>query len=497
MKDELIKQIELQKEILSTLPQNNKKNREKVMEHISSEKNKYNILFKNIKDEISNRQDKISNKVCDIKYDSSSLESIEKEYKFLNDYNTSYEKLEFDKIIYKLSNEKCDYNKINALISNLLSKFKEVGIQLNSDNFKFSPVVYDYMCMYFKYINDLDNQVLKDYFEKLYWKDSDIIIHIELVFKNLYYKNKKVFDKYCINKRNVICNNKYSLYERYSKEKINYDSLIKNISVVYNDLYNGNMNINDLSNDKIISLIKGYTDIDINNNYDEIILEFSKLKNTLDEYLYILKYDYIISDLKDIYSKKESNKDLLKSSYKEVLASEKKINSLSKKVYFYRKRNNKEQLIDKINMEINSNIIELKKLYDSYEYNKLVNCINQLNDNSEIMYLFLISSSFYIYLSHFEDIDALEVQSDLDKLLLSPYNTLINNINLVDTKSINEIISSKYNLNNINIDIERLNDEDSIMQIINDINKIVYFDIINKSNLNYEEIKFMIDSKGI
>ncbi len=498
MKDELIKQINVQKEILSTLPKNNKKNTKKFLEHISSEINSYSILCKNIKEEISNRRSKITKKISNIKGDCSVLENIEKkEYKFLNDYNTSYEKLEFDRIIYNLSDKKCDYNKINSLISDLLLKFKDAGIELNCDSFKYSPVVYDYMGMYFKHISILESKELKDYFESLYWKDSDIVIHIELVFKNLYFKYKKVFDKYCLDKKKEICNNKKSLYERYSIEKINYDTLINNIGNVYNSLLDGNVNINDLANDKIISLVKNYTDKDINNNYDEIIPEFSKLKNTLEEYLYILKYDYIISDLKEIYNKKDIKKDILKSSYKEVLLSEKKISKLSKKVYSYRKRKNKEDLIDKLNMEISLKIIETKKLYDSYEYNKLVSCVNLLNDNSEIMYLFLIASSFYIYLNHFEDSNAFNIQRDLDKLLLSPYNTLINNINIGDTKSIEEVISSKYSFNNINIDIERLSDEDSIMQIITDINKIIYFDIINKSNISFDEIKFLLDSRNI
>ena len=44
--------------------------------------------------------------------------------------------------------------------------------------------------------NEVNDDILKKDFEEIYWKCPDIITHITLNFKYLYYKNKKKFDLY-------------------------------------------------------------------------------------------------------------------------------------------------------------------------------------------------------------------------------------------------------------------------------------------------------------
>ena len=49
---------------------------------------------------------------------------------------------------------------------------------------------------FFKEINDISSDTLKEKFENMYWKCPDLIIHIELNLRHIYINNKKNIDKY-------------------------------------------------------------------------------------------------------------------------------------------------------------------------------------------------------------------------------------------------------------------------------------------------------------
>ena len=169
-------------------------------------------------------------------------------------------------------------------------------------------------------------------------------------------------------------------------------------------------------------------------------------------------------------------------------------------MWYLKNKNYKEEIIDKLNLDIDNQIIEIKKLYDEYEMDKFNEKLLYFNGNSELISLLKLANSYYIYqdkLLENEEKSAKEVIKELNEFILSPYNNLINNINIDNNKDIKQVINNKYELSSINIDSSKLEDTSSIESIISDINKIIYFDEISKSNLSVEEILYVYNIDSI
>lgn len=531
MIEKLQKEIDVDKEILSTLPQNNKKNKDKYQKSVSEQITKYKSLKDKIVKEMLSRKEQISNKLPKEEKTNDKtkdLEDIVKQYHWFSVYNTSYEKMDFDRILYNLSKNKVTYEAINKTILDMIEKYKEAGIVLELKDFSYSQMFYEYMKMFFKNISDINNKELNDAFEKLYWKDSNIITHIELTFKSLYYKYEKAFDKYCaLQKEKLLKDFNNSIIKQYQILKKDSDLEETNIVNIYNKFVNKELNPNDFTKEKIETVMNNYIDVTKidENNYDDIINEFIKLKHTLEEYANILKYNYIIEDMKKLYQDKDKYKGLVKTKLSEIKKAETKLEDLTKKVYLLndekevklgllykltkktwssKNKNNKEEIIDQLNMQIDNQIIEIKKLYDEYETDKFNEVLLLFNDNSELISLLHLANSFYIYqdkLIEDQGLNTSEVITEINKFIMSPYNTLINNINISaneeNSKDIKQIISNKYELSSINISEASLESESGIEQVINDINKIVYYNVINKSNLTVEEILYVYNIDNI
>lgn len=101
---EVIEKIEVRKEILSTLPTNNKKNKEKYLKVVNETISEFEKIENLIYNEIKVRYleiDKIEKKdnLSQIQNELNNIISI---IYLLNDINTSYEKMELDKKIHKL-----------------------------------------------------------------------------------------------------------------------------------------------------------------------------------------------------------------------------------------------------------------------------------------------------------------------------------------------------------------------------------------------------------
>lgn len=526
MKEKLLKDIEVEKEILSTLPKNNKKNVTKYLDNISKELQKYKSLEDKVLKEIKERKEAISNKLpAETKTNNNEeLDKIIKEYHWFSIYNTSYEKMGFDEILYNLSKEKVTYESINKTIYKLIEKYKEAGVNLKLNDFTYSPIFFKYMKIFYENINDLDSKVLSDSFEKLYWQESNIINHIELTFKSLYYKYQSYFDKYCdLKKQTVLKTFNDNIVKQYQAIKKDSDIKSINITNIYNKFVNKELNPNDFTKEKIEQVMNNYIDTSLinDNNYKDIINEFIKLKHTLEEYSSILKFNYIIEDIKKLYEEKDKYKGIVKTKTSDIKKAEQKLIDFSKKEYLLNKekqaklgffykltkrmwylknKNYKEEIIDKLNLDIDNQIIEIKKLYDEYEMDKFNEKLLYFNGNSELISLLKLANSYYIYqdkLLENEEKSAKEVIKELNEFILSPYNNLINNINIDNNKDIKQVINNKYELSSINIDSSKLEGTSSIESIISDINKIIYFDEISKSNLSVEEILYVYNIDSI
>ena len=142
--ENLVNLIDSNKEVLSTLPKNNKKNISKYIETLAKYKKEYSEKGLSLKEEIEKRKDKIVKKIS-INKDLDNLKNkvlkLEENIYLFNDYNSSYEKSGLDKILYNLS---CKGNKslvdLNNDIKSCMEKFKEVGVVLSAKDFLYAGI---------------------------------------------------------------------------------------------------------------------------------------------------------------------------------------------------------------------------------------------------------------------------------------------------------------------------------------------------------------------
>lgn len=76
--------------------------------------------------------------------------------------------------------------------------------------------------------------------------------------------------------------------------------------------------------------------------------------------------------------------------------------------------------------------------------------------------------------------------------MLSPFNTIINNIGFLKNEGIEKVIKEHYKL--LNIECDTL-DEGNVGTLKKDIEKIIVYNSIKNSTLNIDNIKFIIDVK--
>lgn len=512
--NEILEKIESEKEILKTLPQNNKKNIAKYLEKLTELKEQYEKLLEKIQKEINKRYKKATDLQSnnEIEILDAKLKRIEKIIRILNEYQTSYEKMGLDKIIYKIDKYyKGNLEDINAQIDRAMEAFKNVGIELKLTDFNYSSFVMQYMETFFKEEKDeeIRTNKIKEKFEEVYWKCSDIIIHIELNFRNIYLKNKNSIDKYYEKEKNSILKqyekNKKEIIELYFElEKQRIKKYRKDSKILLNKFIDGKLDIKNFEHEKIQS---NYEKI-INKNNEEIssfrdmqkgIFEFL---NSLYEYKNYLKFEFIIEDIRKIYREKDKYKNSYKEAQKKVEALEKKFKKLNKKSskrgIFIKKNNEKKYTAEQKQM-----IAEIRSAYKEMDLQKFYNRIYiELKDDSTIYETLELANSYYSYLTKCiieenntitpEKID--EQINELDRFLKNPYNNIISNLTILEEENIAIVIKDRYKLLDFNIEKEDLS-EKNIDKLISVLESLVIDYNLEQANLKIQDIEETIELK--
>jgi len=476
--EQILEKIETSKEILSTMPQNNEKNKEKYIEAVRKIKDEY-IEYKDIilKEMLRRYKKEISIKEnIDIENNEKRLEDLKNIYYLLNPINTSYEKMNLDKSIYRLSKfYKENLESVNEEILNTINKFKDCNIKLTVSDFEYTPYVKEYMDVYFSELKkqNINSQKIKNKFDEIYWKCPDIVIQLELNFRYLYLKNKAAIDKfyegrvqellfkYELSKEEVI--EEYIERKRILIEEKEIDA--KRILDVF---LNRNKNIKDYEEDKVRRNYEKIFSSEVlidENRFEEANKNISKFLNTLYEYNNYIQFEFIINNIKEKYLEKENYKNSYNLTLKEIQTKEKELMKLNKSIYkkslFGRKKEENKKA------QYNELIKELKQLYRELEKNKVYQKIyTDINDNSTIKDILNLANSFYQYITDcisekYEDYVIEEIEEEiaiLTNFLENPYNTFINNITILEENDIMLIIKDRYKLLDFNITKERIED---------------------------------------
>lgn len=497
MKETYLNNIETYKEVLNTLPKNNEKNLKAYKEKVNEILSLYTEDISKLKEEIDRRIKHYLSVIPDVSINliDAEISEISSLLPIINRHNSSYEKSNLDKILYKLGHYyTIDLSAVNTNIFDAINAFSSVGINLTPEDFTYSY----YTKLYLEKLLSLDTnnsnylEEFKNFFESIYWKCPDIINHITLNFKYLYYKYQKKFDTFYetlltdLNKRDL---RKEYLELLIKKEQLTNDSKY----ITLHRFLDNELNINDYTQDKISKSINQLID---NENYQ--IQDITNLYHTLYEYNEYLSLDYIITDIKKLYDEKAQYKNIYSKKKKEIIKKEKHLFNENRKILkSIAKGNNKK--IDYHNNIINSEITILKNLYEELEVNYFKEKLATFSDSQTVLDILYLAASNYNYLIELTKKNSLDIEIELSKinnLIYYPYINLINNIWIKDEKDIPLIIMDKYNLYGLKINKEML-EQESLSSLINTTNTIINGHIMQNHNINESIIKFIKEGQTI
>ena len=526
VKEKIDTQIDVDKEILSVLPKNNKKNLQSYKDKAAEIKQAYNTYLDQILSEMKRRTVKIKSIQPDPK-----VEKLTQELKYMDkiellDKNkTSFEKMELDETLYVLRRfYKNNLELINDAIVKCLEKFRIVGVNLTSQDFEYSIYTKEYMTTFLEEMKkgDCNSTRVKDTFEQIYWKCPDIIIHIELNFRSLYLKNEKNINKYYEDARKLITKELgLSEEEAIEKYEVLQNQLIetknKDTALIIEKFLNGEKSAKDYEISNIKKNYKKLLGKDIEEfdkeQLDEINKNMYRLQNSLYEYKNYLRFKFIYDDIIGIYNSKEKYKALYNQKLKTIRKMESQIFKINNKIQKYESHKGLLQKLfgkntnrlEKINVDANAQILELRNIYRDLEENKINNILStMLNDSSTIYDALLLACQFYSFLvnctiEEFPDIMQDEIQETIERyrrFIKYPKTTIINNVKMLEDKDIILMIKDKYNLCNIIITKEDL-EEENVPNLITIVNNICEYNYIVNSKTNLEDIKFLLQANKI
>ena len=496
MKEYILKDIDTVKANLEVLPKKTKVNKAKYNEYLEEQLKKITPMIEEAEKEISKRVEQIK------KYNTEESLPEERELldiikvKRLSSLSSSSNKLNLDYYLYELSSfENNNLEKINGVILQILLAFKEVGIILTSKDFEYSEVVQKYMDTL---INDYDN--IEKVFDDIYWENSNIITQIELNIRYLYFKHKKEIDKYY----QLLKEEPLEEYlTKYIDLKINQKlNEYQNRTYLFNNFMNHTLMLTDYSEKNIDGLL---TDIILDREDEDNYLNLTKLSSSLSEYNEYLNFEYIIKDIKELFTKKEEYKGKYDLKLKDIVKKEKELFSLNKQINKTGLFKPNLKKINELKLKRNTTIADILSLYIELDeltiQNDIFNNVTNETTYQDILKLTCFNTKYFIKLLK-DQIDNLTIE-DIDQNITNLFEyafgseiNIISNIAISEEIDIPKIIKDKYRLLNISINEEDLN-KDDIEKVEKNIKDLIIYYNIKKINLNIQDIDFIFKAEKL
>lgn len=515
--------IESKKTYISSLPTNNKSNIKKYNEILSSYIIKYNEYKSSVKKylEVKSSTYRLEEKTFNLDEINSKLKELNYVCSIMNPYNTYFEKMDFDKMMYKMDNfGEFNFEEINNVINNLVDKFLVAGVALMKDDFNYTYYVKKYMAVFLDNRQNKNNSMdnLNNIFEEIYWLNPEIINHISICFRKLIRKYEKNFNNYLNSiKKDLMIKFNISNYD----DAINkYHEKYKELNIakeesVFGIIEQAKDGIIDIKNyfpdsKNRISLFESLSihslDYENKNEMDKFYDNLYKLKLNIIEYSNYLYFLPLFKNFKNTYQKKlvddkkELNKNL-ESILSEIKNNENKLDKLNKKIFYSKNNLNiKKDIQDSLILA--NEIYSLHKKYDLeyfdvkvlYYINKYSSIKDLLNIYYSFDYFKMISLKKCFSIENYNEL--LNNLQKLDTFALNPENVICNVINIFEDENIKNMIVNKYRLVNINIIDDNLSSGD-INSIISNIENVLRINEIEKSNLSVEKIWFITEVEKI
>lgn len=446
--------------------------------------------------------------------------NIEKEKQIIVFNNSDYS-IDFKLGIFKLIssidiNDDVSLNAINNTFLNIIKIFEDASIKLTISDFTYSMFTEKYMHVFLDNIekNNRFEEVMKKCFDSIYWECPDIIKHLKLNFWSLLEKyeeklkiytdtvsyqllQKTGYDKNSLIDKYLGNVNKYNL-EVSRDEFYNLDSFLSKKKNVLDYLDDSATRVKNLDQFVIDGEFKDIEDS--SKFYDNMV----ELAHTLSVLKLYYRYEFIIKDIQDKYSKKDANKSVFSNKLKEVKTEEGK----RKKIYNDYLKACGKNLFHKVNEEkiksnklaINEEILKLDTLYNELHDLEIVELINKKVNSTDSLYdLFSLSYESYYYLEkmfneHFKDSDDYSFEEELNKyfdFIYSPYNDFLKKINGFSMVDVSSVITDKYRLLGINVTNDNIS-VDNLDSFMDSVNYVKFIDDILKGDLSFDDINVIV-----
>lgn len=446
--------------------------------------------------------------------------NIEKEKQIIVFNNSDYS-IDFKLGIFKLIssidiNDDVSLNTINNTFLNIIKIFEDASIKLTISDFTYSMFTEKYMHVFLDNIekNNRFEEVMKKCFDSIYWECPDIIKHLKLNFWSLlekYEEKLKIYtDTVSYQLLQKTGYDKNSLIDKYLGNVNKY-----NLEVSRDEFYNLDSFLSKKKNvldylDDSATRVKNLDQFVIDGEFKDIedsskfYVNMVELAHTLSVLKLYYRYEFIIKDIQDKYSKKDANKSVFSNKLKEVNTEEGK----RKKIYNDYLKACGKNLFHKVNEEkiksnklaINEEILKLDTLYNELHDLEIVELINKKVNSTDSLYdLFSLSYESYYYLEkmfneHFKDSDDYSFEEELNKyfdFIYSPYNDFLKKINGFSMVDVSSVITDKYRLLGINVTNDNIS-VDNLDSFMDSVNYVKFIDDILKGDLSFDDINVIV-----
>ena len=524
------KQITTDKEVISVLPRNGIKAIKTLLKTISDMTEKYENLNEKLLKEIEDRYTELTTveenkEIPQLEQEILKYDMAEKN----TDTRSSFEKMGLDRVVYNVNGYyKSNLERLNKELIFSVKQFEKVGIKLTAEDFCISEYAKKYMEVLLReaYEGDINSEAVKNTFEKVYWQCSEVVSHLYVNIRYIYDRYENQIDKFYNEKAQEILKSLSLTLEGVEEKKA---ELIKQKNQIeetdnkniLDKFYTGSLNINDYKEDNYKRIYLELTNKDVTKLSEtekrEIDENIDKLNTNLTEYAKYLEYKFLVEEVlqtrQELLKNAEANKDkkvkktqyeLIKEEIKKLQTEIFKLNAKIEKQnkgFFDRKKEEKKDSI--AILQRNNLVLDLKKTYMQLDEEMIKQKILQnLDETSSLYDVIKFASSYYGYMAKVmiknnEDITDKEIGEKAEKIrkFVNFSNfTVINHVNISDTKELSIIIKDKYKLLGMQISKENF-EEDSIEDLIRKVKIINNYNNIQKSKFSIKDLEYIMNVK--
>lgn len=525
------KQIDTDKEVISVLPRNGIKAIKTLLETISEMTEKYEHANEMLLKDIENRYNELTTvegnqeipKIEDeiLKYDGAVKDT---------DMRSSFEKMGLDRVVYNVNGYyKSNLERLNRELIDCVKQFEKVGIKLIADDFNISEYAKEYMGVLLQeaYEGQINSEKIKDAFEKVYWKCSEVVSHLYANIRYIYDIHEAEIDKFYENKSEEILQRFHSTAEQVEDKKaelIKQKKKLEDIDnkIILNKFYTGSLNINDYKEDNYKRIYLELTSKDVSELTEaekaEMDENIEKLDNNLSEYSKYSEYRFLVDgvltireeELKRIQANKdkkvkETEYELVKDNIKKITAEIFKINGKLDKPQkgLFKRKDSNDKKNSAVILQRNNLVLELKKLYMNLDDEIMKQKIMQnVDETSSLLDVLKLASNYYGFMARamikkneeITDKEIGEMAKDIRNFINFSNFTVINYIKISDTKDLAVIIKDKYKLFGMQVSKENFQ-EDNIEDLIKRVKIIANYNNIQKSKFSIEDLEYITTVK--